>query len=733
MKNAIGTFTPRLALLGNPNAGKTTLFNALTGMHARVGNYPGITVEHREGNCTLPGGVQADVIDLPGAYSLVPRAEDEALAVRGLLGTIDGVRRPDIVVAVVDATHLERNLYIVSQLREQGIACIVALTMTDVAEADGLVIDTDALSSQIGAPVVRAAGTRPDEVDALRAQVAETLEAEPQKPAPLDDPMDDKSAAAIGELFRGSLHSTAPARVLGRWALATVAAGTAGKLGLSESELQKLKRVEVDRARLASDVERRYVRVEGWTQAALTSPPTAPRSRTLTSKIDRVVLHPVLGPFLLLSVFGLLFQTLFVGVAPMMDGISDGIAGLGALVAGALPANMPLLRSLWLDGVVAGVGNVLVFVPQIAVLFLFVGVLEDTGYLARAAFLLDRLMSLVGLHGRAFVPMLSGFACAVPAIMATRTIENEKDRLVTILVTPLVSCSARLPVYALIIATVFSDAPLIFGVIATGTVVMFSMYGLSIASAITMAFVFKRTLLKSPTPPLVLELPTYRVPRTRELVRQTLSKVRVFLIDAGTIILAITIVLWGLFTFPQSPELEQRFSQERDTIAEQPVESEAQNSERLDAVDAAEAQAKLSQSYGGRLGHAIEPVIAPLGFDWKIGVGLIASFAAREVLVSTLGLIYGLGDGTDEESVQLRSALREDTHEASGERIYTPLSGLSLMVFFVLAMQCMSTLAAVRRETKGFRWPLFQFAYMTTLAYVASLAVYQIGSALGFA
>jgi ferrous iron transport protein B len=486
----------------------------------------------------------------------------------------------------------------------------------------------------------------------------------------------------------------------------------------------------------AARVERlataRYARVAGWLDGVVTRAPSGrPRSAQLTSRIDAVVLHPVLGPVVLLAVFGSLFQALFTWSAPLMDLIEAGVGRVSETVAPLLPASMPLLRSLVVDGVLAGVGNVVVFVPQIAVLFLFLGLLEDSGYLARAAFLLDRVMARTGLHGRAFVPLLSGFACAVPAIMATRTIENRRDRLVTILVTPLVSCSARLPVYGLMIATVFATQPPILGVLHVGAAVMIGMYLLSIVAALAMAAVFKRTLLKSPPPPFVLELPLYRTPRLGQLGRHVASKVRAFLVDAGTVILALTVVLWALFNFPRPAGAEHRRDAEVAAVVAS-FDDESARAEAVSAIEGRYGEEQLEYSVAGRLGHAIEPVLRPLGFDWKVGVGLIASFAAREVMVSTLGLVYGLGNGNDDESVSLREAMRRD-RTPSGAPVHTPLSGLALMVFFVLAMQCMSTLAAVRRETQGWRWPAFQFAYMTALAYVGALLVHQGGRLLGLA
>lgn len=716
---------PIIALVGNPNSGKTTLFNALTGQTARVGNYPGVTVDHREGRLSVDGR-SVRVLDLPGTYSLVPRAEDEVVAVGGLLGQLPGSRRPDLVVCVVDATSLERNLYLTAQLRELPLPLIVVLTMMDTVEADGTTIDTALLSSRLGAPVVPVTASRREGLDALVKLFGQSLASgAPAELPALDAPVVGPDLEALGAKVATAWPVKAAPAVLGAWALSLLEARGPG-LELLDAEVTRAAeafpgRVEVVRALVPS----RYARVRAWLEGVVTRSPTPTRSERLTARIDSVALHPVAGPVLLVLLFAGVFQLLFVGADPFIGFIEEAVAFTGGLVGSLVPDSMPLFRSLLVDGLVTGVGNVVVFVPQIGLLFLCLGILEDSGYLARAAFLLDRLMRRVGLHGRAFVPMLSGFACAVPAIMATRTIESWKDRLVTILVTPLVSCSARLPVYALVIATVFATQAPLFGFLNVGAVAMLSMYALTIVTALVMAAVFKRTLLKSPSPAFVLELPPYRLPRMGSLWRQVRSKLRTFLIDAGTIILAITIVLWGLFTFPRHDEAVARHAEAVAAVEGAP-DAEAQ----VAALDAALAQDKLRYSYAGRMGRLIEPVIEPLGFDWKVGVGLVASFAAREVLVSTLGLVYGLGDGLDESSATLRDAMRADVRP-DGTPIHTPLTGLSLMVFFALAMQCMSTLAAVRRETGSWKWPGFQFAYMTALAWLGAFVVFQGGRLLG--
>lgn len=727
----------RVALVGNPNSGKTTLFNGLTGLSARVGNYPGVTVEHREGSLTLDDGTRIDLVDLPGTYSAIPRADDEAVALRGIWGTLPGERAPDLVVAVVDAGALERNLYLAVQLLELGLPLVVALTMMDTLDRDGVQLDLARLSERLGVPVLRASAKAGDGAP-LRAALPALLQARPPPPLPpaaepAPHALQEHALDDVGALLFRQLHLPTPAHTLGLWALAARSAESHTRLGLAPHLEDAIARLPADPAYAQASIEARYRRVATLCEgvASHAQRQTRTRSQAITDRIDRVALHPLLGPLLLLVTFAALFQLLFAGSAPLMEAIEGWVGALGDAIAARWPDSLPLLRSLVVDGVVAGVGNVVVFVPQIAVLFLSLGLLENSGYLARAAFLLDRLMARVGLHGRAFVPLLSGFACAVPAILATRTIENTKDRFVTILVTPLVSCSARLPVYSLMIATVFSTQGPLWGVISPGVVVLLSMYLLGMAAAIGMAALFKRTLLKSPPPALVLELPLYRMPHVGDVLRHTASRVRIFLTEAGTVILALTVVLWGLFTFPRSEAL----AFERDarlSALEGNAPADADRESARAEVEAWFQQRSIEQSVAGRLGKAIEPVIEPLGFDWKVGVGLIASFAAREVLVSTLGLVYGLGSEGDEESVPLRDAMRADRDPKTGKARYTPLSGLSLMVFFVLAMQCMSTVAVVRREMRSWKWAAFLVVYMNALAYIGALLVYQGGVWLGF-
>jgi ferrous iron transport protein B len=734
-----------VALAGNPNSGKSTLFNRLTGLRQRVGNYPGVTVEKKLGTFELDG-TQVTVVDLPGTYSLAARSREEAISFDVLTGQGLGreggpPRAPDVVVIVVDASNLERNLYLALQLLDLGHPTIVALNMVDVAEALGAMVDAAALEAALGVPVVPLVAKRGDGIDALRARLGDTL-ARRARPA-VNLPLPDAHEAALAEL--AALVPAAVAvdprerRGVAAWVLGSVAAqgpsddaaatvGVDGPLA-SRPELLPvaarasalLRGTHADLA--AALIEARYAQIDGIVARAVRRAGPV-RGHAASERIDAILLHRVFGPLALVLVMALLFESIFAWASPLMDGIEATFGALGAWVRGMLPAGA--LASLLVDGVIAGVGSVLVFVPQIAILFALIAVLEDCGYLARAAYVMDRVMARVGLHGRAFVPLLSGFACAVPAIMSARTIESPKDRLVTILVTPLMSCSARLPVYALVISALFDDRHA--GPISTGALMLLGLYATSVVAAVVVAAVLKRSLLRSPTPPLVLELPPYKLPELGAVARRVFERCRVFVTDAGTVILACSVVLWGLLSYPK--DLPPRFDVAAARAAVAEVQGEAARAEAADALVKRLEADQLAQSYAGRMGRALEPVIAPLGFDWKIGIGLVASFAAREVIVSTLGLVHGLGRDASEEDEGLREAIRTAQRD-DGSPAYTPLVGLSLMVFFLFAAQCMSTLAIIRRETRSWRWPVFTFVYMTALAYFASLVVYQGGRLLG--
>ena len=721
----------RIALAGNPNTGKTSLFNRLTGSNARVGNYAGVTVEREVGKWKI-GARTVEVMDVPGAYSLAARSAEEQVAIRSIFGLDPGEPRPAVVVVVVDATQLVRNLYFAMQLIEARVPVVLALNLIDVARAQGTAPDPQRVEGLLGVPVVAVSATTGEGMPALAAAVERVL-TEPDAGRSVVPWRYPPALTADVERLAGMVEAWSPeeARALGRWALLSVDV---------EDELVDVPehvRREVIRIRAEADKAGRDIDAEliGSRYAWLDAKDFGVRGTAnigLTERIDRILLHPLWGGLGFLLAMGVLFQALFSWSDPAISAIEGLFGWLGAGMAGVLPPGV--LNDFIVQGVINGAGSVVVFLPQIMLLFFLLGFLEDSGYMARVAFLVDRLMKSLGLHGRAFVPMLSGYACAVPAVMATRTLERQRDRLLTMMVVPLMSCSARLPVYTLIISAIFPPETRLLGVFPAAGFMMILMYVFSTGMALIAAAVLGRTLLKGPKVPLLLELPPYRLPRLATVLRQMWMRAKTFLTEAGTTILACTIVLWALLAFPRHPLLDHDYAADRAAIlanAGLPETESLLSGQRLDEVDAAETAERLQKSYGGQLGHFIEPVIAPLGFDWKIGVGLVGAFAAREVFVSTMGVVYGIGSDADEASVPLRDRIRQETR-ADGSPVYTPLVGLSLMIFVALSAQCMSTLAVVRRESRSWRWPALLFAYMTVLAWVASFIVYQGGTALGF-
>jgi len=698
----------RIALAGNPNTGKTTLFNRLTGAQGRVGNYPGVTVELETASVEL-AGQKIELVDVPGSYSLVSRSREEQVAITALLG-LDGAPRPELVVCCVDATNLSRNLYFVLQAQELGLNVLVALTMID--EAGDAAPTGESLSELLGCPVVGVVartGQGLAELEAaMAAHLADTGEAKLRfEPSP-------SLRAAIDGVRRSFPASWPSSDGLAIWALMSVGEG-------DQLQLPALVRAAVEQALPNGELARalddecvcaRY----GFIDAHVVPPSTKTKTRRLTDRVDAVLIHPLFGFALFLLVHLALFQALFSWSEPAISGIEYVFEALASSMAQLLGDG--IVSELIVEGVIGGVGSVVVFLPQILLLFFFVGLMEDSGYMARVAYLMDRIMKTMGLHGRAFVPMLSGFACAVPAIMATRTMERERDRLLTMLVVPLMTCSARLPVYTLVIGALFSPDASWFGIPVQGGL-MIALYLFSVLIALLAAWVLSKTILRAQASALILELPPYRLPRLPDVLRMMWQRARSFLTEAGTVILACSIALWFLLNFPRGDE-------------PQPVNTNTTTVSAGVANDASETlhSQRMQNSYGARLGKAIEPAIEPLGFDWKIGVGIIGAFAAREVFVATLGIVYSVGDEVDEESEGLRDKLRNEK-KPNGERAYTPLMGLSLLVFFALACQCVSTLAVVKRETRSYRWPLFLLTYMTGLAWVASFVVYQGGRLLG--
>jgi len=691
-----------VALAGNPNVGKTTIFNRLTGLRQKTGNYAGVTVERKSGSLTGPDGLPVSIVDVPGTYSLNPQSLDEEVAYRVLIGAIEGARRPDLVVCIVDASNLERNLYLASQVLDLGEPTIIALNMVDSAEAMGVHVDAEALSAALGVPVIPMVAARGEGVDALRAAICGPLPAPARRGWSLEPRVEEKVAVLARrlEIDLPELLATQ------RWSDALRALTQRGASFFEVhhtpsfwSEVQQ-ERAELEAAGVnaeQAEIVGRYQWIGmlgGQVVSRSAEPPT-----TTSDRIDAVLTHRIFGPIFFFLILGVIFQSVFAWATPFMDWIDGVVSSLGAWAGSGLPAGP--VRGLLVDG---------------------------------AAFIMDRIMKCVGLSGRSVVPMLSGFACAIPGIMATRTIDNQRDRLVTIMVIPLMTCSARLPVYTLLIGA-FIPAGALFGVLGYQGLTLLALYLLGILLAIGAAWVLKRFVVRGERSVFVMELPPYRMPRMRDVLWRMVERSKLFLTRAGTIIFAVAIVLWFLAAYPQAgpkPGIEARKSEivQLEQQATDPARA-ATLAQGLAVLDDEQAAYALSQSAVGRLGHFIEPALAPLGFDWKIGIALIASLAAREVAVSALATIYSMQDA-DETSHRLADRLRSDIDPRTGEPVFTPLVAVSMMVFFVIACQCLATVAVVKRETGSWRWPAFMFAYMTTLAWLATFATRQVGLLLGF-
>lgn len=741
-----------VALAGNPNVGKTTLFNALTGRHQKVANYPGVTVERTSGRLAGADGPPVEVVDLPGTYSLNPKSVDERVAFDALVGRIDGEPVPDVVVCVVDATNLERNLYLVTQVLDLGLPTVVALNMTDAAAEAGIEVDAGALAKTLGVPVVETAARVGEGVDALRRAVlsppppAEGVgwDVMPALAAVLD-PLEDLLPADRSHARRRfeALGALTSDPLLKPWATADPAFHQAVLDARAELEARPVPYQMAEmtgRYGWISPVAARVVRQSDQTEA------------TLSDRIDAVVTHKVWGPLIFGAVLLLIFQAVFTWAVPAMDLIEWLVGVTGEGLRAVLPDGV--VEDVLVEGALTGVGNVIVFLPQILLLFFFLGIMEDTGYMARTAFIMDRAMRRVGLSGASVVPMLSAYACAIPGIMAARTLADERDRIITIMVVPLQGCSARLPVYVLFIAA-FIPAGSLFGVVGYQGLAMTSLYVLGTLMAFVAAWVLRRFVFKGEGSTFVMELPPYRMPQPKYLWRRMRDRAKVFVVRAGKIIFGLSIVLWVLASYPKAdlpPELAARADAAQAETAERFVEVEPEVRAELEgseaasidgAVEAADADGisslsvedeiasyQVRNSFIGRFGRAIEPVMAPLGFDWKISAGIVASFAAREVIVSALATIYSAGADADEESLSLREAIKADTYP-DGTPVFTPLVAVSLMVFFVFALQCMSTLAIARRELNSWVWPVAMWGYMFVLAYGFSFAIYQGGKLLG--
>ncbi|MFD1873480.1 ferrous iron transport protein B [Hymenobacter bucti] len=697
---------PRLALIGNPNSGKTSLFNQLTGLNQKVGNFPGVTVDRKTGIAQLGGQRRAEIIDLPGTYSLYPKSLDEQV-IADLLYNPDSADYPDFVVVTVDASNLRRSLLLFSQLADLGLPAILALNMTDVAAERGIQIDLPALERELGVPVVPMNARKGVGVAALRIVMAERLAAPPA--LRFWEPQGEVLTLVRAIRTHFDLHSDY---------LALHYAHQFRQLHfLSEADRAYLQQLTEQQgfqstARQAEETIARYARINELLLEVVTVTRTEQREPA-SNRIDKVLTHRVFGYLIFLGILFLLFQAIFAWAQYPMDLIDQGIASLNELLQRNFSG--PLVRLLT-EGVIAGLGGVLIFIPQIALLFAFLAVLEETGYMARVTFLMDKLMRPFGLSGKSVVPLISGLACAVPAIMGARTIESWKDRMLTIFVTPLMSCSARIPVYTVLVALVVPDEAWL-GIFNMRGLVLMGLYLLGLVSALVSAFALKKILKARERSYFIMEFPVYRWPRWKNVGLTIIEKVKAFIFQAGKVIVAISVLLWVLASYGPG---------NRQDEAEKQVQQQAA-AQRWPAAETERqvASARLETSYAGTFGHVIEPVIRPLGFDWKVGIALLTSFAAREVFVGTMSTIYSVGQDADLGTVQQKLANEKDLN---GQPFFTPVRALSLLVFYVFAMQCMSTLAVTYRETKSWRWPLGQLVYMTGLAYAASLLVWQVFS-----
>ncbi len=700
-----------VALVGNPNAGKTSLFNALTGSTQKVGNYPGVTVEKVTGELRLDGRVVA-CVDVPGIYSLRPISADERVASAVIAGC-SGEPRPDLLVVVLDGANLERNLFLFSQIAELGMPTVVALTMGDVLHSSGRDIDTEELARALGVDVVRVVAHKDAGLDELKAAIARNLDAPRTPTVALGYPkVVSEAVESLRERFaRSGLDME---RLLVREALLHPQSQPAQAVANSPELLEALKEARRLVAGSAGqgrtlDAQTRYAWASSVRRAVLSGKSTG--KPTVTDKIDALLTHRVFGLAFFAAVMYGLFLSIYTLAAPLTDGIQSGTQGLAKAIGPAL-SGMPTLRSLVVDGLLTGVGSVLSFLPQILILFVFIALLEGSGYLARGAFLMDRLFGWCGLNGRSFIPLLSSFACGVPGVMAARVIPDSRSRLATILVAPLMSCSARLPVYVLFIGAVIQPR---YGA-AWAATALFAMHFVGALVAIPVVTVLQKGVLRGPRMPFLLELPPYQWPRLRDIRITLVSRAKVYLRTAGTIIFAMSIVVWALLYFPRSPEAEGQYQAQYATL------SSAQKATVTE--EAFVADQFTHNSYLGRFGRAIEPAFAPTGFDWRLATAILAAFPARETVISALGIMFDLGNGQSEDSGDLRTALRE-ARRPDGSPLVTPAVAFGMMLFFALCCQCMATLAAVRRETNSWAWAAFTFAYMTILAYGAAALAHQ--------
>ncbi|MGB3074402.1 MAG: ferrous iron transport protein B [Chitinophagales bacterium] len=698
----------KIALVGNPNCGKSSLFNALTGLRQKVGNFAGVTVDKKTGYVSLSKDLAANVIDLPGTYSLYPRRIDEFITFDVLLNP-DNESHPDLLVIVADASNLKRNLLFCSQIIDLKIPTIIALNMMDVARKNGLAIDTQQLAVDLGVKVIPINAREGKGINDLKRAIQTTI------------PVPDKNFVEVKplcpEVIDGVKEITG---VTSDYTAFQIACHYINIFCFNVEQKGRIKRLleqhQFAMAKLqGEEILQRYEKINPILDRCTSQDQSRQQALDTTARIDAVLLHPVYGYLIFLLIFYFVFQAIFSWATYPMEAIGTAFSFMQETLHKSLPQN--LFTNLLVEGVLAGIGGIVVFIPQIMLLFGFISILEDTGYMTRVSFLMDRLMRKVGMSGKSTLPLVSGMACAVPAILSTRGIENWKDRIITIMVTPLMSCSARLPVYALLISFIVPDER-IFGFMNLKGLAMLGLYLLGWVMALLAALVMKLIIKAKEKSYYLMELPIYRRPRWGNVGLTMIEKAKVFVMDAGKVIITISIILWFLASF--GPGNSMRTLEEKYALihpTDQLSQTELNN--RLQAE-------KLGASFAGHIGHFIEPVIRPLGFDWKIGIALITSFAAREVFVGTMSTIYSVGSSQDADFEAIRDRMRNEIDPATGQHVYSAATAFSLMIFFAFAMQCMSTVAVVKRETRSWKWPLIQIAYMTGLAYLSSLLVYQL-------
>ena len=721
-----------IAVIGNPNTGKSTLFNLLTGMRQKVANYPGVTVEKRLGQLRI-GTQDFQLVDLPGTYSLAAHSPDERAAIDVLLGRIEGMPSPDAILIVIDASNIKRNLFVATEVLELGIPVVIALNMADIAQAKNITIDKAALEARLGVTIIpTVASASQSKLEPLKTALAKAANDKNSQGKPWallpdvrraaedlsaqlnqqeDRPHSD--AISVHQVQRALIDKGGEAE---KHLIDTFGTTLEGTLQSQRDLLTQHNQTLAER-----DAHERYTYISSVLEGVVQTPPET-QQRSWPERIDQCVSHPILGSLLFVLVMATVFQAVFAWATPLMDLIDAGSAWISNLVYTLLPAGA--IASLLADGVVAGVGSVVIFLPQILILFAFIIVLEDSGYMARAAFLMDRSMRWCGLSGHSFVPMLSSFACAVPAIMGTRTIPNIKDRIATIMAAPFLTCSARLPVYALLIATFIPAEHYFYGLISLQGLVLLGLYFLGIIGGVLTAFLLKRTLLRGTTPSFLMELPPYRMPSIKSVAIRLLDRAKAFLLRAGTVIFFVAVVIWALAYFPRSDILINEFE-----IQKQQIESSTQQAEgkklAILSLENQLAAAQMEQSLLGRIGKTIAPLFKPIGWDWKLSAAVVASFPAREVVIAILGTTYAVGSDVDAEDETLRARIR-DARWPDGSKVITLPVALGLMVFYALCLQCAATVVVIRRETNSWRWPILAWVYMTSLGYLGAFACVQL-------